>query len=367
MALLFFEGFETVGSELGIANQATTQPRIELRWDEESHGGVPATDSYFLIDDYLSEDYALQMGVAATSNNNFVAWNIAAGDQTTGGGAKTFIVGCRIHIPSTARTYGFMTARSDANNDTHLFWNIVDSTDLQCVRGPATEIDRVNDVFTPGNWHYVEMKFQIHDTTGIAEAYVDGVLVFSNSGIDTRNFWGTVDQIRFLNTVSAVGEDYTGFDDIYVLKTEGDTPNNYLGLGARIKSLPPNGDDTVEWTVSAGTVHYTLIDENGADSSDYVETDVNTEEEMFETTNMSNGGTLFGIKVEVEAIDTVAGANNMDVRIDSNGTVEETNYNVTDIANYAVFTHYASLDPDTSVAWTSGGIDALKIGAQFNT
>lgn len=364
-----FEGFETVGTEIGIANQGTTAPRIVLRCDESARGGVPATDSFFLIDDKDSEGYAIQMGSNNFSNGNFIAWNIPVADQGAGAPGKTFIVGVRLHVPSTTRTYSFLGVRSDANNDTHIFWRIVDSTDLQCWLNVVGQIDIATDVFTPGSWHYVEMKFKIANAPfGLVEAYVDGNLAFSDSSIDTLNFWATVDQFRFLNTVSASGEDYTGYDDIYMLKTEGDDPVDYLSASVSVVSLPPDADDTVEWTTSAGSDHYALVDENGADPSDYVETNVDTEEEMFTITDLSVAGDYYGVKVEVEAIDTDVGANNMDVRIDSGGTIDETNYNVTDTVNYAVFIYIVGADdPDTSSAWTTSAINALKIGAQFNT
>ena len=61
MSILFFEGFETCSTALGLANQATSRPNVEKRFDL-TVSGTPATDSFYLINDDFSEGFALSNG-----------------------------------------------------------------------------------------------------------------------------------------------------------------------------------------------------------------------------------------------------------------------------------------------------------------
>jgi len=374
MALLFFEGFETVGTETGLAYQGTTRPRIDMRWYSTYASPTPATQSFFLIDDRHSEGYAIQMGQAAGSTGNYLQWEVPSAYRSTGTAAAEFVVGMWVHVPSTSRTFSFLTAYSQSGGapDDHILFRVVNSQDIDCRFGYGAYISlgSASSVFTAGSWHHVEVKFKIGNSPyGYIQAKVDGATVFTSASIDTQDFWGDVRWFRLLNTTNSTGNDYVAYDDIYILVTSGSTPTDYLGPNARVYSMPPDGDSTpLQWTPSSGTVHYALIDENGADSADYVETSTNGYEEMFTLGSPADTGTVHGVKIEAEAIDTSAGANNMDVRITSGSTTQETNWNVTSTTAYDVFVHYeGDTDPDTSSAWTTSGINALKAGVQFNT
>lgn len=370
MTLHFFEGFETVGTEVGLANQATTRPRIDLRWDSTTVGGIPSTDSYFLIQDVFAEGYAIQMGNNGFSNGNSLIWFFPTGTTATDASATTFIMGCRLHVPSTARTWDVFQIRDGTSNNTHLAFKVTNSADFSAWRNLAgSALGSASAVFTPGDWHYVEVKWKIGDSPhGLVEAYVDGVQVFSASSVDTKDFFSNVSRLRFHTTNASTGEDFVGFDDIYVLTVDATAPNDYLGAQARVLSLPPNADGTTtDWTPSSGSDHYALIDENGADAADYIESNTNAQVDMFEITNPSAGGQFVAVKIEAEAIDTSAGANSIDVRVDSNGTVDETEHNVTSTSAYDVFAHYQMTDPDTGSAWTLSGINNLEVGVKFNT
>jgi len=373
MAILFFEGFETVGTETGLANQATTRPRIALRFNAVLVAGDPVTNSFFLTDSRDLDGYAIQMGSNSGSASNHLQWEVPPAYRGVNASATEFIVGMWVHIPSTARDVPILTVYSmgGGSPDDHIFFLADNSQDLVCKYGYGTypTIASASSVFTAGNWHHVELKFKIGEATwGAVEAYVDGVLAFSLTGVDTKDFWSDVRYFRWRCTANASGNDFAGYDDIYVLATSGSTPTDYIGSTAKVYPMAPDGDDTVEWTPSSGTVHYALIDENGADSADYVETATDTEVEMFALASPVGSGVVHAVKIEAEAIDTVAGANDMDVRIDSGGTVSETNWAVTSITDYAVFPHYeGDTDPNTSAAWNMAAINALKAGVQFNT
>ena len=370
MSVIFFDGFETVGTETGLGNEATVRPRINLRWDKTAAGPSPSTSGYYLIDSPTGSGYSWNQGKnKATYLRKWIPSEVG----------KTYVIGCNVHVQDT--TDSRFTIFQVMGNTTsvpsyHIKINVENLTDIVARKGPSdSNVGSATSVMTPGAWHHVEAKIKVANSpNGLIEVNVNGTQVIDVSGIDTQDFYSNVIVVQFGGvhlsdtSVTDVDDDFIGLDDIYILKTEGVGPNDFLGSRAAVLSLPPNGDSTTQWSTSTGTTHYTLIDENGADSADYIEESTDTEVDMFDLTNLPNGGVYHALKVEVEAIDTATGINNMDVRVDSGGTVSETNFSVTDTANYAVFVHYeGETNPDTSTDWTETTINALLAGAQYNT
>lgn len=377
MALLFFEGFETVGTETGLANQSTTRPRIHKRWDNTGSGGIPATDSYFLIDDNFSEGYAICMGTSSFSNGNYLEWDVPASYNGVNGSATTFVVGARVHIPAgTTRDFPWLSIRTTnpavANS---LQFYVIDSADVQAYNPQfgVGEIGRSNGAVNADDWHYLECKFIIAESasSGFVEVRVDGQEVINETGVDTNNNFGTaVLDFRFGCTNASTGTgDYVGYDDIYILVDADGGQTDYLDP-QRIRALPPTGDTgTMDWTTSSGTVHYTLIDENGVDTSDYVESGTATDIDMFSLTNIDDSrlGVYHGVKVEAEAIISDSGSGTLDVRIDSNGTVSETNSTISSTTTYVVVNHIDDKDPSGGANFTQSRLDALKAGIEKNS
>ena len=367
MTLLFFEGFETVGTDLLIANQATAVTRVSQRWDAVSAGGVPSSDSFFLINDIFSEGYAIQMGSNGFSNGNYLQFRPLP-TTTTGATAAEYILGFRAHIPSTSRTWNIAQIRSVANNNPHLHITVTNSADISVSRNLGGSFFSGSGVLTAGSWHYIELRFIIGNSPyGEVELLVDGVQIGETLSTDTQDFFGHVDSFRLQTTNASSGEDYVGFDDIYLLEVDATAPNDFIGSSSRVVSLPPNGDDTSEWTTSGGTVHYSLIDENGASDSDFIRHATDLEEDLFDCSNITAGGEVFAIKVEVEAIAVIEDTHSIDVICKSVAAYSQTNHNVDDLVDYEVFVHYQMTDPNTGSAWTNSGVDAMVVGVEYNT
>lgn len=172
--LYFFEGFETVGAELGLANQATTRPRINLRWDDAASGGTPSLDSYFLINDPFSEGFALNFGTSSFSSGNSLWLDIEESRRDPPGAlVREWVIGWRMHVPNNdVESFDVMLVNGlfgGTNHTTVLFFSIADSTDITVTRANPGQfqIAAAEDVLIPGAWHYIEAKFKIAEAPDV--------------------------------------------------------------------------------------------------------------------------------------------------------------------------------------------------------
>ncbi len=122
-----------------------------------------------------------------------------------------------------------------------------------------------------GRWYYMEIKYKIHSSTGIAQFRLDEQLLMDFVG-DTYYTYSTdvsYGQFQFYDFYN-VGSEWTQIDDLYFADTEGTENNDFLG-DIRIDTIHPNGAGNYsQLTPSAGN-NYECIDETGYSSSDYVE------------------------------------------------------------------------------------------------
>ena len=367
MAIIFFEGFETSGTLTGLANQATTQPEIAKRWGRTQAGGAPSVSGYYLIDDRFGTGFAWNQG---SNRGNYL--QVFVDDTDVYGGQYT--CGMAVHIPDTTEisfTLVSPQGNTTAIPDPHFSVLVEDSTDLTLTDTGFGTIETVPDVFTPGRWYYVEIRLVVHNTEGLVEVKVDGEQVMLQEDIDTQDFYSNVAVLQFGaadlsgTSVTDTGGDYIAFDDIYVDFNES-TGDYFLGSRVVVRSLPPDGDNSVSWSTSTGTVHYSLVDENGNDDTDYVESSTNGQRDEFSLTDIpAEDGLFHCVKIEAEASDQGNTDNNLDVEINSGGSRNQTTYQVTE-SDSEVFVHYQVTDP-AGGAWSKTAIDAMLAGIEFNT
>ena len=378
MGVLFFEGFETIGTETGNANRATTQPRAKKRWTKWEQISPGSLGGGYLVDG-ADQGYAWRVpdgssGDIARMQYIFpqeVIDEISVPGEQSGQTPNIHIIGFRVHTRSVAATLqvvniGYLSNAGFASFSGTLNLNIVDSTDIELRRG-GTVLATAAGCLTAGDWSYIEWKFRISDTGGAQTT--NGMSQVRVNGTEVINFTGDTDPDLFDNTTS---RDYIGFnfalsggsstdptnwwglDDIYALFPDGSPPyDDFLGP-VQVVSYPIDGDSTpLDWTPSTGTDHYTLLDENGAVTSDYVESDTDGQQDQYTITNFEGIGTVFALKIEAEAINTVGGTPELTVAAGDAGTT----YTVDDTVNTEVFTHYRDL----------AGFDSVEASIEFGS
>jgi hypothetical protein len=123
-------------------------------------------------------------------------------------------------------------------------------------------------VFDLNAWHIVELF--VDGANGQAILKVDGVTQAARTGGLGSGFTSFDRFVFGIGNVGYGGHASAWFDDIAVNDTTGPTENSWCGPGG-VYLLKPNADQSpLGWSPSAGTTHYTLVDETPVDTSDYI-------------------------------------------------------------------------------------------------
>lgn len=222
----------------------------------------------------------------------------------------------------------------------------------------------ITNVLEPNQWNLIEFKTKIHDTTGYWYLYVNGILVGSNTDVDTQ-YLGPFNRFRF-----GLSDSYVSYGDSYLLDLTGAQNNDVLG-SFHIQGIFPNANGAnSDWTPSSAVDNYTLVNEAPPDEVDYVESNTTDEQDLYNYEDlMGTWDEIFGIQMSTRVFLDSAGSETAGIICDSNGTEDSANFTVdsTTIGNAGerAFQRIIELDPDTSNAWDTAGIDAAQFGIKF--
>ncbi len=148
-------------------------------------------------------------------------------------------------------------------------------------------------VFSENVFFYLEAKVLIADASGgSVELRVNDQQVLNLTGADTRNGGtGDFNQVRH----GASGTESTYHDDQYICSTGGSINNDFLGDSRIVVLLPDEDGTTLDWDPSAGSTHYTLLDEATPNTSDFVSSRVVGEIDLVDLSTMPAGSTALTV------------------------------------------------------------------------
>lgn len=205
-----------------------------------------------------------------------------------------------------------------------------------------------------GTWYYLEGKAYSHSSAGTLELRLNGATVANLTGINTA-----AGGVGFSGFRWGCGSDYY-IDDFYFIDDVGGTPD-FLGP-LMIEDIRPSGDDSVQWTPSAGS-NYQCVDDVSLTTSDYVSSSTVNHTDVYAYENLSSIDT--GVKAA--QINTCArlsangGQHVLQSLCDSNGDIVTQNVGLVSVSKN-LKPQLVLTDPDTSIAWTVSGINAAKFG-----
>ena len=212
----------------------------------------------------------------------------------------------------------------------------------------------------PNRWYWIEWKLTTHDTTGSCEIRVGNKTVLNLTNIDTKHLTYTYNnQVSFQDNGC-----HPSFDDLYICDGSGSDNNDFLGNGY-VKTLRPDGDSSVQWTPTSGS-NYDEVNEAEHDSgtTNVVDSTANNKD-LYTYTDLSGPASVKGLMVcSVVALST-AGSETFQTVVSSSGSeVVSSNHTVVSTA-YVTFAHVEEQDPNASSAWTDTTVDAALFGIKY--
>lgn len=165
-----------------------------------------------------------------------------------------------------------------------------------------TQIDvSVTNEITTKRWHYFEMSWTIHDTTGAYDIRIDGVSIMSDTNVDTR-FGGEGISNR-LSHQQTFQRDWA-YSDFYLCDGNGSLNNGFLGE-IHVETLTPDADgNRNNFTPLSGLTNYEMVDDGDGidDDTTYVSSATAGDDELYSFTTITNtADNVYGVQVRAYA------------------------------------------------------------------
>jgi hypothetical protein len=332
MALLFIDGFEGYGPTGNIVGLMGIRGWIgTTQWIYPFAGRLSGYGIYYDSGVWSCQTPILTSTPSANTN-------------------PTFIVGwAQYKLNGTISIYHYTTLGISV---------IVTGSSIEVKLG-TTSLSIYNTTILDAVWYYIETKVYCHTTEGTVEVRLNGTTVISLNSINTQT-----GSEAFYNTVKFTMSMNAGLDDIYVCNGSGTSCNDFLGVCKILPLLPCSDTGTVQWTPSAGTEHYVLVDENPASTTDYVSSNTQGQIDLYGYPSLASPRTILGVQVNTTALLSLGTSIILESPIISNG-VYDLGEDFQLISSGALDQrHISTTDPSTNEPWTVANLAAAQIGVR---
>lgn len=221
-------------------------------------------------------------------------------------------------------------------------------------------------------WNYIEAKIKVHNTSGEVEVRVNGVVVLSATGINTRhqtaNNYFTRVGIGGTNGFSATWE-YSYFDDFYYCDDAGTVNNTYLG-DVRLGAIYPNGvGSSTVWTPVGIAANWGAVSEHSPDDdTTYVWANTVGNDDLYTMDDVA--ATVSGIKgllINCRIRKDDATARTYAALVKPSGSAASEVATRTVPGGYSNQQDVSELNPATSAAWTAAQVNAMEAGIRVKS
>jgi hypothetical protein len=165
---------------------------------------------------------------------------------------------------------------------------------------------------------------------------------------------------------------YIYLDDIAINNTEGDYENSWPGLGGVFWLYPDADGDQIDWTPSAGTVNYAMVDERPPDNATTFNQALDSGSiDLYEVSDCPEYiAEVNLVQVAYRAALVTSGYNELTDLVNTGGTVYSgTAYTIGPIT--PSFTYYLGtphyLNPQTGTIWGTVEVNAMQVGVEITT
>lgn len=360
MALLWMDGFDTYG---------TTESDMLLGL----YASLPSSSLFWQLDatQVRTGSYAMKWGGSPSSGVTTMRRAFGAEKTRVGVGFATYRVG----LPEDSDQC-LLFDFSDHNNDRQLRVSLGADGRLNVYSMDVTAGTLIGasdpGAISGGAWNHIEAAVTCHASTGSVEIRVNGVTVVDLSGVDTDpqatgdlSFWGA----GKWGSASGGNREYY-LDDLFAWDDTGDANNDFIG-DVKVYTLLPDADTAqADWTLSAGSDGYALIDEVPQDGdTTYLETSGNGDESDFDFPSLpAEVSAVIGLQAVSVARKTDAGAANLVQSLISSEVGSPPAAATQDGATHALTTSYSyyadtfDVDPATGAAWTPTAVNGVSLG-----
>lgn len=237
--------------------------------------------------------------------------------------------------------------------------------DLLLYRGLPTSnlLARSTQKLLVNNWYFIEVKATIHNTTGLFEVRVGGVVWATFSG-NTRGGSNNYANRILLNDGSNTTKTFD-WDDFYVCDGTGSRNNDYLGEG-HVDLVLPNGAGTYsEWTPSAGANYQNVDDNPSNDDADYNSSAVAGQRDSYAYPDIATpSGLVKAVAVNLTVGKDDLGARNVQSLVRAGGA-DYVGASRGLVDGYRQYTEFLEIDPSTGLPWTVAGVNSAEYGIKL--
>ncbi len=331
------EGFESYGS----ANSSTLRTELRAKWPAPTMGSSDGS----LIDG-VSFGKALQWANDETAYSiNFPLKNFST----------TFVMGFSYKHQGTDSSGAQPIVEFISGASTEAGLEIDYMGSLFAYRGSSTLLAEGSERLRLGTWSHVEILFVLDNSTGVFQVRVNGQNVINETNVDTKSAGSTISSIRIWS------HEYAAWDDIYIYDDLGGAPS--LQGSHVIESLFPTADDTSQWTPSTGSDHYALVNDTTINDTTYVSHDTINEVDDWGYGNLTEiDGGILGLAQFTRMSTNTGGVRVVNSLCESNSTEDLDSIAISEGFNTVY--RIVDEDPDTSIPWTAGGINAATFGVE---
>ena len=249
-----------------------------------------------------------------------------------------------------------------------VFWDSADvrqvefcfdsSYQIVALRGDNTVLGTSSVAASLQNWHHIQVKVYVHDSSGTVDILADEQSVLSLSSQDTRYGNAYISKVSIYG-LHAFQSMY--YDDYWI------TNGEFLG-DCRVKTYFPDSDEThTDFTRSGGSNNYEMVDESDPD-----------DDSTYNEANFLNAKDSYGVTPSTPGPIKAVQIGNMVRKTGSEGVIVKnlirsggSDYNSTE--DKALTTDYGYLlsihetDPDDSNPWTQSKITSAEFGLQITS
>lgn len=217
-------------------------------------------------------------------------------------------------------------------------------------------------VLSQSTWYYVEFKFTIHQSTGIAQVKLNGAAEIASTG--SLDLTGTAN--NYFNGIGLSGDNVgiTVFyvDDLYLLDTTTGDNTDFLGPVRVVALAPATLGTTTAWTPNGGT-NYGCVSEAYQDGdTSFNQSSTANQIDTFVMQDLpADAGSVYAVQSIITARQD-AGAARTIAPVLRPAATDRVGTTVSLSTSYQMLTEIKDLNPEDSAAWATTDVASLEVG-----